>query len=75
MQFGFMPRCGTIFSSAVRGEIVSTKKNLYFVLEDLEKAFGQVPRDGACWTEILPDLVRLSVMSSWSRYSYIKAHC
>ena len=63
------------FLAAVRGEIVSTKKNLYFILEALEKSFGQVPRYDTCWTEIVPDLVRLSVMISCSRYSYIKAQC
>ena len=64
-----------VFLVALRGEIVSTKKNLYFILDDLEKSFDQVPRDDACWTEIVSDLVSLSVMISCSKYSYIKAQC
>ena len=53
MQFGFMPGKGTmdaIFISRIMQEsFLAKKKDLYFTLVDLEKAFDRVPRQVVTW--------------------------
>ena len=53
MQFGFMPKCGTIDAIFILRQLqekfLSKKKNVYFAFVDLEKAFDRVPRAVLWW--------------------------
>ena len=48
MQFGFMPRRGTIdaifIARQLQEKYLGKKKNLYFAFVDLDKGFDRVPR-------------------------------
>ena len=60
MQFGFIPGCGTTNTTFILRQLqekyLAEKKNLYFLFEDLEKAFDWVPRVVVWWAFRKPDL-------------------
>ena len=53
MQFGFMPKCGTIDAIFILRQLqekfLNKKKNVYFAFVDLEKSFDRMPRAVFWW--------------------------
>ena len=53
MQFGFMPRKGTVdvifITCIMQKRFLAKIKDLYFTFVDLEKAFDRVPRQVVTW--------------------------
>ena len=53
MQFGFMPKCGTIDAIFIlrqlQEKVLNKKKNFYFAFVDLKKEFDRVSRAVLWW--------------------------